>query len=268
MTRAARRMRTLCVSALLGTLAALVGCTTPPPAAPTWTPLAAEDARVAERLAALRALAAERRSLRATARVSISGTAGESFSKQLVLAEREAKLRIEVIGVLGQRALVLASDGVAYDVYRAETGKTETGAVDAGVLWRIARIPLLPSEAVGLLLAAPSTPAEAPRGEAGPAGELRLAWPDRSVTFDAAGVLTEARVLAGEGGEELVVARFADLRGEGAAAFPHRIELAFPFQKGSALLEYREVELNAALDTKWFRLVKPRVSSAAGEPRP
>ena len=119
-----------------------------------------------------------------------------------------------------------------------------------------------------MLLAAPNAPAEAPRGEAGPAGELRLAWPDRSVTFDATGVLTEARVLAGEGGEELVVARFGDLRGAGAAAFPHRIELAFPFQKGSALLEYREVELNAALDTKWFRLVKPRVSSATGEPRP
>ena len=265
MTRAARRVRTLCVSALL---VALVGCATPPPPAPAWTPLAAEDARVTERLAALRALSAERRSLRATARVSISGTAGESFSKQLVLVEREAKLRIEVIGVLGQRALVLASDGVAYDVYRAETGKTETGAVDAGVLWRIARIPLLPSEAVGLLLAAPSAPDEAPRGEAGPAGELRLAWPDRSVTFDATGVLTEARVLAGAGGEEIVLARFGDLRGAGAAAFPHRIELAFPFQKGSALLEYREVELNAALDTKWFRLVKPRVSSAAGEPRP
>ncbi len=260
-----RPARTLCALALLAVLAS---CATPPPAAPAWTPLSADDARVALRLAALRELTQQRHSLRATARVSLAGSAGESFSKQLVLVERDAKLRIEVIGLLGQRALVLASDGVVYDVYRAETGKTETGAVDAGVLWRIARIPLLPSEAVGLLLAAPSVPEEAPRAEAGPAGEVRLVWPDRSVTFDAAGVLAEARVLAGDGGEELAVARFRDWRGAGTAAFPHRIELDFISYKGSALIEFREAEVNAALDTKWFRLAKPQVSSAPGEPRP
>lgn len=251
---------------LLAAALAGVGCATPP--APPWSALAADDARVAERLAWLRGHAAARRSLRATARVSLSGAAGESFSKQLVLAEREARLRIEVIGVLGQRALVLASDGVAYDVYRAETGKTETGRVDAGVLWRVARIPLLPSEAVGLLLAAPAVPEEAPIAQAGPAGELRLAWSDRSVLFDAAGAFVEARMRAGADGEELVIARFSDVRGAGADAFPHRTELEFPGQRGGAIVEFREVELNPALDARWFRLAPAQVSSAAGEPRP
>jgi hypothetical protein len=153
-------------------------------------------------------------------------------------------------------------------LYRGETGKTETGLVDAGVLWRIARIPLLPSEAVGLLLAAPAVPDEAPRAEAGPAGELRLVWADRSVGFDAAGGLAEARVLAGPAGEELARAKFRDWRGEGAAAFPYRIELDFAFQKGGALIEFRDAEINAALDAKWFRLLPPPVSSAPGETRP
>ncbi len=259
-----RAARWLCA---LACAVALTSCQTLPPA-PAWTPLAASDARVAERLAWLRAHAAARRSLRANARVSLSGAAGESFSKQLVLAERDAKLRIEVIGMLGQRALVLASDGVAYDLYRAETGQTETGPVDASVLWRVARIPLLPSEAVGLLLAAPAVPPDAPQAEAGPAGELRLVWPDRSVTFDAAGALASARVLAGASGEELAKAKFLDWRGDGASAFPYRMELDFAFQKGGALIEFRDAEVNAALDPKWFRLKAAPVSSAPGEPRP
>lgn len=259
-----RAARWLCA---LACALALAGCQTPPPG-PAWTPLAAGDARVAERLAWLQAHAASRRSLRANARVSLSGAAGESFSKQLVLAQRDAQLRIEVIGVLGQRALVLASDGVTYDLYRAETGRTETGPVDAGVLWRVARIPLLPSEAVGLLLAAPAVPSEPPLAEAGPAGELRLVWPDRSVSFDATGALASARVLAGAGGEELARAKFLDWRGAGASAFPYRMELDFAYQKGGALIEFRDAEVNAALDPKWFRLMAPQGSSPPGEPRP
>jgi hypothetical protein len=248
---------------------ALAACQTLPPT-PPWTPLAADAPAVRERLAALRAHALARRSLRANARVSLAGAAGDSFSRQLVLAEREAKLRIEVIGLLGQRALVLASDGTSYDLYRAETGRTESGPVDAGVLWRVARIPLLPSEAVGLLLAAPAIPAAAPRAESGPAGELRLAWPDRSVTLDASGTLVEARVLAAPSGEELAVAAFGDWRGAGAAAFPYRVALSFPLQKGSALIEFRDAEVNAPVDAKWFRLpsAQARVSSRPGEARP
>ena len=268
MTRA-RALRTACALAFA---LALGACKTLPPAA-EWTALAPGDARAVERTAWLRAHAAARRSLRANARVSLSGAAGESFSKQLVLAERDAKLRIEVIGVLNQRVLVLASDGAAYDLYRAETGKIETGLVDAGVLWRVARIPLLPSEAVGLLLAAPAVPPETPRAESGPAGELRLVWPDRSVTFDAAGALASARVLAGPEGEELARAKFLDWRGADTAAFPYRMELDFAYQKGGALIEFRDAEVNAALDPKWFRLTQsnprtPRVSWAIGEPRP
>jgi hypothetical protein len=121
---------------------------------------------------------------------------------------------------------------------------------------------------VGLLLAAPAVQGEPTRAEAGPAGELRLVWPDRSVTFDAAGGLTSARVLAGPDGEELARAEFLDWRGTGSAAFPYRVEFDFAYQKGGALIEFRDAEVNAALDPTWFRLSPAPVSSAAGEPRP
>jgi hypothetical protein len=255
------RARALGALAALTCAVALAACRTLPPE-PAWTPLAADRPLVAQRLDWLREHAAARRSLRANARVSLSGAAGESFSRQLVLAERDAKLRIEVIGVLNQRVLVLASDGATYDLYRAETGKIESGPVDAGVLWRVARIPLLPSEAVGLLLAAPAVLDEPPRAETNSAGELRLVWPDRSVSFDAAGQLVSARVLAGPGGEELARARYLDWRGAGDAAFPYRMELDFAFQKGGALIEFRDAEVNAPLEPEWFRL-KTAANSAA-----
>jgi hypothetical protein len=254
------------LGAALACALALSACRTVPPA--EWTPLAADAPIVAERLAWLRDHAAARRSLRANARVALSGAAGESFSKQLVLAERDAKLRIEVLGLLNQRVLVLASDGRAYDLYRAETGKIETGPVDAEVLWRVARIPLLPSEAVGLLLAAPAPQDEAPRAETNAAGSLRLVWPARSVTFDASGALIGARVLAGPEGEELARAKFLDWRGAGAGAFPQRVELDFAFQKGGAQIEFRDVELNPVLDPSWFRLKAAANSASSGAPRP
>jgi hypothetical protein len=254
-----RALAVLALCALLG------ACVTPPPLA-EWTPLAADDASAAEKLAWLRAHAAARRSLRANARVELAGAAGESFSKQLVLAERDAKLRIEVVGLLNQRVLVLASDGAEYDVFRADTGKIESGPVDAGVLWRVARIPLLPSEAVGVLLAAPAIPAEAPRAERSASGKLRFGWADRGVTFDTQGVLREARVISPIDAQELAVARYEDWRGEGDAAFPHRIELDFISYKGSARLELRDVEVNPALDPSWFRLKAPAQSAAEARP--
>ena len=261
MTRGAARV----LPALLAGALALA-CQTAPPA--EWSPVPGDAAQVSERLAWLRSHVAARRSLRANARVSLSGAAGESFSKQLVLVERDAKLRIEVVGLLNQRVLVLASDGVEYDVYRAETGKIESGPVDAGVLWRVARIPLLPSEAVGLLLAAPALLDELPQAETNARGMLRLVWPDRSVTFDAQGSLTQARVLSPLNGEELAFARYADWRDAGGAPFPHRIELEFGSYRGSALLELREAELNPTLDPSWFRLKAAQSSRAPEEARP
>jgi hypothetical protein len=46
------------------------------------------------------------------------------------------------------------------------------------------------------------------------------------------------------------------------------MELAFAAQRGAARIEFRDVEVNAALDPSWFRLVRAPVSSAPGEPRP
>jgi hypothetical protein len=235
----------------------VAGCQTLPAPSP-WSAIALDDARVQGRLGALRALAASRRSLRANARVSQTGSAGASLSRQLVLLERPSRLRVEVVGPLGQRALALACDGETLDLYRAETGRIESQPVDAALLWRVARLPLQPTDAVGVLLAAPSLPEAPPSAELAADGALRLSWPELRATLDAAGRLVEVHLLAGA--VDSVVARYSDLRGDGASAFPWRTELEFPAQRAGAVVELREVELNPVLDPSWFRLGRDSVS--------
>jgi hypothetical protein len=234
---------------------ALPGCRTAPdffsPAG--WTALAVADPRPAQRLASLRELAETRRGLRASARVGSEGPEGAGFSNQLLLALRPASLRVEVIGLLQQRVLVLATDGTRYELYRAEGPVTEEGAVHAGVLEEVAGLPLTPEAAVRLLLAtplAPDSPAESVQQDA--EGALRLSWPDQTLEFDGAGRL--AALAFHPGARPVLVARWSDWRALGTTAFAHRLELELPEAKTRWKLEYREVELDPALDPALFRL--------------
>ena len=233
----------------------LFGCRTAPdffsPAG--WVPLAATDPRPALRVASLRELAETRHALRATARASSEGPEGAGFSNQLLLVERPASLRVEVIaGVLQQRVLVLATDGARYELYRAEGPVTEEGAVHAGVLEEVAGLPLTPEAAVRLLLAtplAPDTPAESAQQDA--QGALRLSWPDQTLEFDGEGRLAALAFHPDE--HPVLYARWSDWQGD-TAVFPHRLELELPDAKTRWKLEYRQVELDPALDPALFRL--------------
>jgi hypothetical protein len=248
--RAGRRRLAAC--ACLAGLA-LFGCRSLPPAPADWTPLAAADPRAALRLASLRELAAARHALRATARVASEGPEGGGFSNQLLLVERPASLRVEVIGLLQQRVLVLATDGARYELYRAEGPVTEEGEVHAGVLEEVAGLPLTPEAAVRLLLAAPEAPgAPARAAEQDGAGALRLIWPDQTLEFDGAGRLAALSFHPDE--RTVLYARWSDWRPLAAGEFPHRLELELPEAEARWKLEYRQVELDPALDPALFRL--------------
>ena len=234
---------------------ALPGCRTVPHAfSPAgWTALEAADPRPAERLRSLRELAETRHALRATARVRSEGPEGAVSTDQLLLVERPASLRVEVIGLLQQRVLVLATDGARYELYRAEGPVTEEGAVHAGVLEEVAGLPLTPEAAARLLLAAPlapDTPAESVQQDA--LGALRLFWPDQTLEFDAEGRLAALAFHPGE--RPVLYARWSDWRAHDTAAFPHRLELELPEAQTRWQLEYRQLELDPALDPALFRL--------------
>jgi hypothetical protein len=229
---------------------ALAGCRTLPAAEHE---IAADDPRVGVHLAALRALAAERTALRATARSRTESPDGGGFANQLLLAERPARLRVEVIGLLQQRVLVLATDGEQYELYRAEGGLREAGPVHPGVLQEAAGLPVTPEAAVGLLLAAPRPPDEPPLTVSESAsGDLSLHWPEETLRFDAAGRLAALRF--GPDGREVLLARWSDWRDTPRGAFPHRLDVELPETEARLALELRSVELDPELPPELFRL--------------
>jgi len=254
---------------LLVLLLALGGCRTfgaGPPAQP------ADAARSAALVDGLAVLGASRSGLRAGARVSIEGQRRAAFARQLMLLERPARLRLEVMGVLGQRVAVLATDGARYDLYRAEQPRIESGDVHPWILFEVAGLALTPEEAVRLALGAPLAPGEGGAAAAGGAllgdGGVRVELrsradePRRSLEFGPGGELRRYAV-HDPGGALVLEARYGDYRDVAGTPFAHEIELDLPAAESRAEIRFQWVELNPALTEELFRLA-PR-GGAAGE---
>lgn len=260
----ARAVRPPALPALAAAAAVLLlSCRTwaPPPALPALPP---DDPRPQAYLARLAAEGAARHALRAGARVSIEGQRRAGFAKQLLLLERPARLRLEVVGMLGQRVAVLATDGARYDLYRAEAPGVESGAVHSGILWDVAGLALTPEEAVQLALGVPLQPSEGVPEAASaallPGGGLRVALraasahaPRRTLDFDAAGALARYELRA-PGGELLFEARYGDYREVAGSPFAHAIEVELPATTTRAEIEFEWVELNPRISEDLFRL--------------
>jgi len=242
------------------------GCRTTPHSEVAPGPDASE---LSARVAAYQSAHQERElrlvSARATARTEVEGAAGAAFSRQLLLLERPASLRIEVLGLMGQRALVLATDGARYDVFRAGEPQIERGDVHPGVLWETAGIPLTPEAAVAVLLAIPEMPVA---GDANPevswdgaSGEAVLGFTEATFRFDGAGLLRGYRWHPD--GHDWVVARYDDWRGD--ERFPYRINLVFPSSGGRVAVSLESVELNPELSRDLFRLSPRKALSSDAE---
>ena len=247
---------------LLLSLSALAGCRTPAAVQPP-TEL---EARTAEYLVALTARHDAVSALRARARTEVEGASGGVFSRQLLLLERPASMRVEVMGLLGQRALVLATNGETYEVFRAESPGIERGDVHPGVLWDVAGVPLAPEAAVSVLLAAPALPAGGRPPTVhwdGASGEVVVAYTEKTFRFDAAGRLRGYHWHPD--GHDWVVARYDEWRERGNGEFPERITLDFPANGGRVRMALSEIELNPSLDAGLFRLRPPEPLSSAAE---
>ena len=245
--------------ALAAALLLQTGCRTLPPGA---VRLGDDDPRPGLLLASWTARAEGLHSLRGTARVSLDGTRGGSFARQMLALERPARFRVEVLGLLNQRVAVLATDGAQYDLYRSESGAVQSGEIRPSVLWEVAGVPLTPEAAVEVLLGAPRI--ESPGGEITGAVEIedgRLRFeirgrgPYRSaLEFDARNLLSRYQVVGPEGARLQV--RYDDYREVAGIRFAHRVELDFPISAVHAEIHFRQVELNPSLPEGVFRLEK------------
>ncbi len=247
---------------------ALPGCQTPA----ALRPLAPGDPRPALLLDAFERSAQERHALRGRARVDVEGASGlQLFGRQVVVAERPARLRVEVLGLFDQAIAVLTTDGDYFELFRSADLSFEQGPLRPGILWEQARIALRPEEAIGLLLGAPLpepglVPVRAEGAEDGSVS-VSLAAPGggerRRLRFDAQGRLLQIDVF-GDDGEVEWTAAYADYAPVGSVPFAHVITLHVARGDTRATIRLRDVELNPELPAGVWSIRPPRSAGIGG----
>lgn len=258
-------MRRLAISALL--LAATAACRGPGGLAT----LPAGDPRPARLLAAFEQAAAGRHALRGRARIEVKGGGVDYSARQVVVAERPARLRVEVLGLFGQAVAVLTTDGGRFELFRGESLSFEEGELRPDILWQEARLALRPEEAIAVLLGAPLpepglVPLRAAGAEDGsvqvslgaPGGEVR-----RRLSFDEQGRLAGLEVL-GEDGELAWRARWSGFAPVGGVSFAHAIQLWVAEGDTRAAIALRDVELNPELPPGIFSVRPAQMATAGG----
>lgn len=251
-----RARRALSRSIAVSVLALALGCATTRSLAPA--PLPASDPRPAALLAALERDAAVRQSLRGVARLAVDAPAGSGRAKQILVLERPARLRVEVLGMLDQTLALLVTDGARYRLVRSQDRSVETGAVHAALLADVAGIAVSPEQAVAVLLGAPvSSASRLERAAQLPEDAVRLEVRREGVLereqldFDASGNL-QRWALLGADGEVQLEALYQDRRPLAGAAFAYDVELRDPRAGASVRVVWSRVELNPALPPDLF----------------
>ena len=247
-------------AALVAGLLLASACRTVVPA----VPLPPDDPRPTAFLSRWAELAAERRGLRGIARLAVDADAVEIRGKQVLVVERPARLRVEILGFLGQTQAVLVTDGDRFELFRADNGGFESGEVRPGLLWEVAHLALTPAEAVGLLLGVPTLDAalRMVRAERTGEGEIRIDLADASgtlrqrVVFDAEARMREVVMFESDGGVAWR-ARFDDYAHVGDAPFARKISLDVRAGDTHAEISFRDVEINPDLPDGVFALRKP-----------
>jgi outer membrane lipoprotein-sorting protein len=256
---------------LVVVLAVASACQTVLPA----VPLAPDDPRPAALLARWAADLEARRGLRGRARLAVASESGDVRlrARQILVLERPARLRVEVLGLMNQTAAVIATDGNRYQIFRATDRSFEAGIVDPDLLWREARIGLRPEEAIAVLLGVPTpAPGLSPANAVMRDGErIGIDLVDaggvtrQRAEFDAAERLRAFEELTADGSVRWRV-RFDDYRKVGEATLPHGIALDVTAGGIHADIELRDIELNPDLPVELFRLRAPAGEAAgAGE---
>lgn len=261
--------------ALLLPLCLVVGCRSPGPG----ISLPAADPRPDALLASLQHRVASRSALRARANLDLDAPDVRLDRPQRLAVARPARMRVEVLGLFDQLAAVVVTNGERYQVYDARSDELEEGLVDAALLWRVARVDLVPEVAVGILLGAPRPDPGLSSGGARllEDGAIAFARLDargvqrESYRFDAAGQIAERASFDAQGDLDWR-AQFSDYRPVRSPAgpeepFAHDVLLEFPRVSARAHMVFKQVLLSEELPEALFVLQLPdRSSQATTEP--
>jgi len=247
-------------------LVSAFACRTVPPI----VELPADDPRPAALLARWQGEVASRSALRGRARLAVDSEAGRFRGRQIVVVlERPAKLRVEVLGLLNQTAAVIATDGDRFEIFRVGDRSYEAGSVRPDLLWREVRLALAPAEAVAVLLGAPAPGAGLTAANAVRTHEdwIEIDLLDRDgrrrqqASFDANDRLRGFAVFAADGSSRWRAA-FDAYAQVGASQLPHSIVLDVAEGGAHAEIDLWDLELNPALPADIFRIRAPTQAGA------
>jgi hypothetical protein len=213
-----------------------------------------EEERIQAWLEHARAQSRTRQGIRAIGSLRLDSPEGSGRVKQVILAERPARLRLESLSILGHTQTLLVTDGESFWFYDGE--QFSGGAVTPDVLRRYLGLDLAPREAVGMIMGTPFSDEE-PRPvtlEILGLGEDRIVdLPDRRLRFGPDGDLLGVEV-SDRLGRTRWRAEYSGWREVSGGRYPFQVVLHFPLTELRARLDLQEVELNPSLDPSLFRV--------------
>lgn len=205
--------------------------------------------------------------LEGISRVTFQSKIGRFSSKQLIVAERPARLRLESLGFFNQRVSIFTTDGENYSYFQKGLAEVERGRVYSTVLLDKVGIPISTTEAVALLLGVPPLSPETLIFNSKQKDErlfVLLLSPDGSrdtLVFDLEGKFVAFRrhSLNGPPSMEISYENFRPVKNVGY--FAYDISFFFPELDVSATVSFQELGLNSKISRKTF-MIRPLGKSA------
>lgn len=199
------------------------------------------------------------RTLRGVAKVRVRTPEQTANGTQVLLAEAPGRLRAETLSPFGVPLLVMTANDTELAVLIPGDNRFYRGRATAENLGRFTRLPLRPTDLVGILLHRP--PLLAYRGieafELASGGwlvNLETGQRRQELLFDAGRRLIEVRYLTGEELQLRVVYGDFGAEPQGRA---RRIDLELPLQRIVAGLVFSELEMDKPLSGELFTLHPP-----------
>jgi len=211
---------------------------------------ATERRQVEAWLSAGRLAAGERRSLRAYAKVRLQAEQGKARVREVIAAERPARLRVETLNFLGQAQSLLVADGDRSTLY--DGGRLLESSFPGELLTRLG-LDLTPAEAIDLLLATPRIPEGAPTAVWAAGAERIAEYRDRRVRLGSSGEIIGVEAFDGPDRVRWIV-EFDEWSEVPGGRYPRQIRAYFPLTDLRAEFVIEEVELNLALELDLFRI--------------
>ncbi len=210
-----------------------------------------EPDQIAERLRRVHVLGEGRRSVRADGSMKLESPSASGRVRQIILAERPARLRLESQNLFGQTQTLLVTDGERYSYYDGE--QLAGGAVSPFLLLDTLGLDLGIAEAVDALLGAPTTLRGTPQAVFARGLEREVWTESERLRIGPNGDLLHYTSLDPRGNVRWSV-EYRGWKSVPGGRYPDRMVLRFPRIELFADLRLKTVELNAELDRGLFRV--------------